>query len=188
VPKAGPALIVANHNSHLDTLVLMTLFPLAALKDLRPVAAADYFQRTALLRWFSHNIIKVIFLDRQGSHRQAFDVIGEAFDQRQLVILYPEGSRGEPETLADFKSGVSLIAQQHPDVPVVPIFLHGLGKALPKNDWLPVPFFIDVFVGDAIYFRDATGDSSKVKRQVFMGSLNTTMHDLAAEGHFPTWE
>lgn len=188
IPKAGPALIVANHNSHLDTLVLMMLFPLGLLKDLRPVAAADYFQRTALLRWFSKNIIKVIFVNREGSHREVFDVIGEAFNQQQLVILYPEGSRGEPETLADFKSGVSLIAQQHPDVPVMPIFLHGLGKALPKNDWLPVPFFIDVFVGEALYFGDMTGSSSKAKRQAFMDNLNTTMHALADEGHFPAWE
>jgi len=64
LPTKGPAIIAANHNSHLDTLVLMTLFPQAMLPVLRPVAAADYFLRHRLLAWFARRIIGIVPLSR----------------------------------------------------------------------------------------------------------------------------
>src|ERR1700742_744072 len=64
LPGTGPAIVVANHNSHLDTFVLISLFPLRLLARLRPVAAADYFLRNKALAWFTFNIVNMIPIER----------------------------------------------------------------------------------------------------------------------------
>ncbi len=152
LPQQGPAVVVANHNSHLDTMVLMTLLPFSRLKDIHPVAAADYFLRSRLWSWFALSIIGIIPLQRQrkASHSDPLAEASAALGQGKILILFPEGSRGEPEKMGVLKNGVSHLAKRHPEVPVIPVFLHGLGKALPKGEGLLVPFFCDVFVGEPI--------------------------------------
>ncbi|EGK12430.1 lysophospholipid acyltransferase family protein [Kroppenstedtia eburnea] len=182
LPEKGPAILVANHNSHLDTLVMMTLFPLRMLNRIRPVAAADYFLKNRWLAWFSLNIMHIIPLRRKGGqkNRDLFQGITTALAQGDLVILYPEGSRGEPERLQKYKSGIYHLARECPDVPIYPIFMHGLGKALPKGDPILVPFFCDVFVGEPFRWQE--------DRQAFMEELNLRMAELAGEGDFAPWE
>ena len=69
LPKTGPAIIVANHNSHLDTLTIMAMYPLRQLSLVRPVAAMDYFMRNKALAWFATKIIGIIPLERSGRTR-----------------------------------------------------------------------------------------------------------------------
>jgi len=183
LPMAGPAIIVANHNSHLDTLVLMTLFPVRLLPRLRPVAAADYFLRNRALAWFALGIMGIIPLQRTGFSGDRQDPLAgcsAAVAAGDILILFPEGSRGEPEQMTAFRTGVARLAQRHPEVPVVPVFLHGLGKALPRGDWLPVPFFCDVFVDEPLAWG---GD-----RRDFMDTLDGRIRALSEEGRFPSWE
>ena len=182
LPKTGPAIIVANHNSHLDTLVLMSLFPLKTLHSVRPVAAADYFMRNQYSKWFFLKIIGCISFQRTitKTNTAIFAGVFEALDRRSILILFPEGTRGDPEQLGEFKHGISRIVEARPEITVVPVFLHGLGRALPKNDWVLVPFFCDVFIGNALVWNH--------DRKKYIDQLNTVMLELAAKGNFPKWD
>jgi 1-acyl-sn-glycerol-3-phosphate acyltransferase len=182
LPAAGPAVVVANHNSHLDTLVLMSLFPLGLLPRLRPVAAADYFMRNRVIAWFATRIIGIIPLKRavRASGGDPLTEPTEALARGDILILFPEGSRGDPEQMNAFKTGIAHLAKRRPEAAIVPVFLHGLGKALPRGTFLLVPFFCDVFVGEPMTW---TGD-----RGSFMGELEDRTKGLAAEGQFPAWE
>jgi 1-acyl-sn-glycerol-3-phosphate acyltransferase len=181
IPTNGPAIVVSNHNSHLDTLVLMTLLPWSLLPKLRPVAAKDYFLRNPLLAWFALSIMHIIPLEREVVDRHQDPLAGcsNALNNGEILILFPEGSRGNPEQMGTFKTGIAHLAKRHSDVPITPVFLHGLGKALPKGEALFVPFFCDVFVGEPLRW---TGD-----RQSFMTNLETAVNVLAGEGSFPAW-
>lgn len=174
LPVDGPLIVVANHNSHLDTLVLMSLFPLRCLPSLRPVAAADYFLRNRLLAWFALEMIGIIPIRRTGN------AVGDplagcdaALARNDILILFPEGSRGEPEQLASFKTGIAHLARRHPDIPVLPVFLRGLGRALPRGEALLVPMFVDVAIGTPVPW---TGD-----RTTYMDALGQSMQQLAGE-------
>jgi 1-acyl-sn-glycerol-3-phosphate acyltransferase len=228
LPAAGPAILVANHNSHLDTMVLMTLLPSHLLPRIRPVAAADYFLRNPLLAWFALRIVGIIPIRRRpaaaavpgadaGTATPApppppsppgaaagaptapasaaapppghdpsappadpLAAVATALAQGDIVILFPEGTRGEPERLAELKSGVARLAERCPLVPVIPVFLHGLGKALPRGTLLPVPFFCDVFIGEPVPWR---GD-----RRGFVEDLRARLQSLATEGQLAAWE
>lgn len=182
LPGQGPAIIVANHNSHLDVLVLMTLFPSKLLPKVRPIAARDYFLSNRLLAWFSLNIIGIIPIERRvkGVHEDPLAGVAQAVERGDIVIVFPEGSRGQPEHLGEFKSGVAHLARRYPGLPFYPVFLHGLGKALPRGEALLVPFCCDVFVGQWMTWA---GDKAK-----FMEDLTCKMTTLAAEGHFLPWE
>jgi 1-acyl-sn-glycerol-3-phosphate acyltransferase len=180
IPREGACVIVANHNSHLDTMVIMCLL-LKQLNRVQPVAAMDYFLRNKILAWFSLKIIGILPITRKPT--QGEDVlkpIFEALKKQNILVLYPEGSRGEPEKFQKLKTGISRISEQMPHVPIVPIYFYGLGKALPKGESLIVPFFCDAYVGEALFW---TGS-----RTAFMDDLQNSFNELVKESNSKFYE
>lgn len=182
LPKAGPAIIAANHNSHLDAMVLMALLPHRLLHRVRPVAAEDYFMKGRFLRWFSTRIIGIVPIARKRAGIDEDPLAGcyAALEAGQILIIFPEGTRGEPEQLAPFRGGVAKLARKFPEVPVIPVFMHGLGKALPRGEGLLVPFMLDIHVGSALSGRDEQGD--------FLAALRDRIETLAADRHGAAWD
>lgn len=182
LPVSGPAIIVANHNSHLDTLALMSLFSFSLLDHVHPVAAADYYMTNKFLRWFAINIIGIIPIERHPTDKDnnAFAPLLEALDNNSILILFPEGSRGEPENMGKMKNGIGRLVKERPQVPVIPVFFYGLGKALPKGEFILIPFFIDAYVGEPFYWQTSRLD--------FMETLIQKMAYLqskACQGNYP---
>lgn len=181
LPAKGPAVLAANHNSHLDAMAMISLLPLRLLPKVRPVAAADYFLRSRLLAWFALEVVGIVPLNRQRRtpDEDLLAPVAEALARGEILVFFPEGSRGEPEQLAEFKSGLARIAERRPDVPVIPVYTYGLGKALPKGEWMIVPFFVDIFVGEPLQFD---GD-----RAAYMDRYREAMAALAREEKHADW-
>lgn len=157
LPKTGPAILAANHTSHLDTLVLMSLYPLSQLHRVRPVAAADYFMKNKWIAWFSIHCLDIIPIERAGKvpREELFQGCYAALADQQIIVFFPEGTRSlTEERVFRLKRGIHHLSQQYPDTQVVPIILQGLGKALPKGEALLVPFNCDVVIGEAMASND----------------------------------
>ena len=95
-------------------------------------------------------------------------------------MIFREGSRGEPETLQEFKKGIGHLAHARPNVPVIPVFMHGLGKALPRGSLVLVPFNVIVSVDEPLYGTDTYSE--------FVSKLQRAIDDLAAAEKLPAWE
>lgn len=173
LPKSGPAILVANHTSHMDTLILMSLFPINTILKIQPIAARDYFFKTKFRAWVSMNLIGIIPLDREqetfsGIH--PFAPVTEALKEDKIVIIYPEGTRGTSDNIGEFKSGVAHLAKQNPEVPVIPIYVHNPDMVLPKGDGLLVPFICDVFIGETMKWNK--------NKELFMTILKSKIEEL----------
>ena len=82
------------------------------------------------------------------------------------TIIEVDGSH----VVAELKPGIWYVAKRFPNVPVIPIFINGLGRSMPKGSLVPIPFFINIAIGKQIF-----GDQ---ERTVFMASLKERFRGL----------
>lgn len=152
LPAAGQFILVANHSSHLDTMSLLSLFRLTELRRVRPVAAADYFERNAFVSLFTKTCFNILPIARRGitAANNPLERMQQALAAGQSLIIFPEGTRGTGESIGPFRSGIAHLVARLPDVPVVPAYLANMGRSLPKGEIIPVPFFCEIRLGEPL--------------------------------------
>ncbi len=173
-------LIAANHNSHLDALVIMSLFKISQIHQVKFVAAKDYFCRTPFLEWFSINIIGIIPIDRNGATKDPLGPVQNAIKEGYTVVIFPEGSRGKPEKRENLKFGVAKLMECNPEMKLTPVFMHGLGKSLPRGEALLVPFICYINIGDEMIWSG--------NKKTFMEQLEIRFDDLEKEISPKDWK
>ena len=181
LPLKGPAILAANHASHVDTILMLALYPSKGLDRVRPAAAADYFLRGGLISWLSNTIIGIVPVarDKAGTGVDVLEPVRAALKAGDIVLIFPEGTRGDGEEMAQLKSGVARLAADVPEAPVYPIWLQGAGRVLPKGEALPVPMNCTVLVGDPLHWQ---GD-----RKAFLEELRASLEDLKAKAPPQRW-
>lgn len=137
-------IIVANHNSHLDTMAILASLPSKIVHKVKPVAAADHFGKTKFMERLSNYFINALLIDRkrdkENPEKDPINRMIKALDQGYSLIIFPEGTRGEPEIPQPLKPGIGYVLCERPNIKYVPAYLQGMGKAMPKDDRLIVPF------------------------------------------------
>ncbi len=180
IPEHGPAIVVANHNSHMDVFALLSLFSLRTQQQVHPVAAADYFLRNRWLAWFTLNILNIIPVTRNGEDSDPLAGCEQALRQNKILILFPEGSRGEPGVLSPLKSGIWHLLQRVPESTIIPVWLAGTEKVMAKGNRIPLPLFIDVFIGEAI---TPHADKAIFMDALLQGLLHLQPYSQGSEAH-----
>jgi 1-acyl-sn-glycerol-3-phosphate acyltransferase len=165
-------ILVANHNSHLDTMALMTALSFRQRPKTHPVAAGDYFGGTPIKAFISYLFLNAILIRRKKDQAEAdpIELMSEALRNGDSLILFPEGSRGEPEKMQEFKKGIGILLQRFPHVPYIPVYMKGMGKTLPKGETLLVPFDCYVLVGKPHFTseKEVEGIVAEVAEEVLL--------------------
>jgi 1-acyl-sn-glycerol-3-phosphate acyltransferase len=146
------------------------------------VAAKDYFYSSKLRGWFADKIVGIVPVKRGRGKEGGNPLLlaGQALDRGKILVIFPEGKRGEPETPQAFKKGIGHLAKARPNVPVLPVFMHGLGKALPRGLALLVPFDVMVSIGEPLYGKESY--------DAFVSELEAATTALAGQEKLPVWE
>ena len=136
VPETGPALVVCNHQSYMDPLVVGGSIP-------RPVRFVMYHRiyRTRGLQWLFRLAGAIPVAPEKEDpqcYEQAFEAVDKALARGELVGLFPEGRLSPDGEIQHFRGGIHRILDRRP-VPVVPMVLEGLWGGIfsrsPKRWW-----------------------------------------------------
>jgi 1-acyl-sn-glycerol-3-phosphate acyltransferase len=153
-PAMRQRIYFANHRSHADALLIAAALPPAIRRTTRPVAARDYWERSAVRRFLAHRVIHALLIDRDPATRREDPIAAmrAALDAGASLILFPEGTRNdrEDEPLLPFRSGLWHLASTRPDVELVPCWITNVGRILPKGELMPLPLLCTVRFGPAL--------------------------------------
>lgn len=155
IPEQGAALIVANHVSYVDALILMG----TSTRPVRFVMDKSISELPVLKYVFRHAGVIPICSPRKcaETYKRAFEQIEQALNNDEVVCIFPEGRLTSNGELGEFRPGVEKILKRTP-VPVIPMALKGLwgsffshknGHALTKR---PTRFWsrIEVNIGELL--------------------------------------
>ena len=132
VPDEGAALIVCNHVSYMDALILSGVIP-------RPVRFVMYYKifNIPVMSWIFRTARAIPIAGARENPelmQRAFDEVDAALAAGELVGIFPEGALTKDGDIAAFKSGVERILQRAADagrpVPVVPMALRGMWSSM----------------------------------------------------------
>lgn len=134
--QARPGVFVANHGSHLDSVVISEHLPAAIRSRLFFAAAQDRWfvkgkKKMVLKPWYQ-SLVLGNFPIMRGGGRQALRYADWLLEKKRNVLIFPEGTRAMDSNLGAFRHGAVLLALQH-NVPIYPIYLGGLRALQPKG-------------------------------------------------------
>jgi long-chain acyl-CoA synthetase len=140
----GPVIFAANHQSHMDTPVILAAMPPRVRYRVATAMAKEFFKahffpaQHGRRAWLTNSLnyyLAALFFNafplpqREAGARQTLRYIGEVLEDGFSVLIFPEGRRSDSGEIDHFRPGIGMIASRL-NVPVVPVRIEGLDRVL----------------------------------------------------------
>jgi long-chain acyl-CoA synthetase len=160
----GPVVFAANHQSHLDTPIILASLPLHWRRRIAPVMWKEYFdahfhpeRHSRRERWLNGLLYWLVALLFNGFPIPQTDTgalesirhMGRLAEEGWSILIFPEGERTITGEMGRFLPGVGMIASRL-QLSVVPIRLRGVNRILPRHAKCPHPGPVQVTIGAPI--------------------------------------
>lgn len=154
VPKEGPCLILSNHASYLDPLLVGIAIP----REVQFLARQEILEWPILGRMMQQNTHAI---RREGIDRQAIALCREILKAGWPLVMFPEGTRSTDGRVYRPRGGFAWILETLPEVPCVPVYLSGTFDALKRGAFLPRPSPVEVRIGPAYTLEPRREDEKR---------------------------
>lgn len=175
-------LFCSNHSSHLDSLAIIYGSGLSE-KLFAATAAHDYFFSSPFKMNLFKLFVNIVPLKRNPSYKQVKEnlrSIHQQMVQGKNIIFFPEGTRSPDGTIHCFKKGLGFIAQEL-KIPIVPVYIEGTHRSLPKGKWLIRPVRLKISFGNPIDIHLRCNHSS----EDITCAVHAEVMSLSQRGHRP---
>jgi 1-acyl-sn-glycerol-3-phosphate acyltransferase len=136
LPESGPALVICNHASNADGMLLMA-YVVPAMKRKMGWLGKEEALRWPVFGWAMRQ--NGVFGVRRGAgDLEAFKLAKRVLDEGRVLAIFPEGTRSPTGSLQEAKEGATVLAARS-GAPIVPVAIVGSGRFWPKGKLLPRP-------------------------------------------------
>ena len=163
LPIGTSFIMVANHQSHLDALMLTAAIPLRFLHRAFPAAATDYFFSSGIRAAFSSIFINGLPFDRKRGGASSLAVCRQLLrNEGNMLIIFPEGTRSTTGSPGPFLPGIGYLTAGQ-ETAVVPCYLEGAFRAFPKGALFPRPRKVTLRIGEPREYSNLPAGKESVK-------------------------
>ena len=153
-PKAEQRIYFANHQSHLDWVLIWAALPRELRAATRPIAARDYWTASRFKHWITREVFNAVYVSRTRSDDQdPLEPLADALRNGDSLVIFPEGTRSHKGLPQPFKGGLFHLAGQFPQVQLIPAWIDNVQRVMPKGEVVPVPILCTVTFGAPLALR-----------------------------------
>ena len=169
----------SNHNAHLDVIAL-SLSAKKNFNNIGMLAAKDYWFDSLLRRNIMKPVMNLIPLGRKSDSGKdiTFEetlLLSNGFMEidKRCIIIFPEGTRGEPDVIKRFRKGPARLAIGI-NKPILPAVITGSGRTWPKGKIFFRPGKIHVYILEPLYPQSFINNNDGEKRDLFEAAERMT--------------
>lgn len=153
-PEKGPLIVVSNHKSILDPMILMVTLPY----NIKFLAASYLFKIP-----FLNIILKITGVLPVKEKKEDLKTLKKAIEllkEGKVIGIFPEGGVSINEEVSEFKPGFAFLSLRT-KAPILPVAIVGSNKVLPPGKWIPKRARIKVFIGKPIFIEKLNVEKKK---------------------------